>query len=119
MGNIGALTAAPKAHRIKQVVLLFLLSTCASLGIKALDDVLAIILSVHQWVVHVLGSVFASDYIGHTILNVISMTILPFISGGIMAGIYWLIKKETLPYLMEFIWVSWLLLVVTLALEGM
>ncbi len=118
MSNVGALTAAPKGHRIKQVVLLLLLSTLASLIMPVLDDFLMLILSVHHALVHALGIVFAHDLIGNTILSVLSMTILPFVSGGIIAGAYWLIKREVLPYMMEFIWVSWLLLLVTLALHG-
>lgn len=118
MAHVGELTAAPKSHRIKQVVLILLLSTCATLTMHMIDDALVLILKLHHAVVRALGLVFASDFIGHTILSVLSMTILPFVSGGLMAGAYWLVKRETLPYLMEFIWVSWLLLVVTLALQG-
>lgn len=64
---------------------------------------------------HQTGSIFSNSYVGIIIRQIVTLTLVPLLIAGIPAGIYWLFRRRTLPYLQYLIWTLWLMLVLVLA----
>lgn len=75
-------------------------------------------LNVHDQIVSVLSNIFSGGRWGQLIELGLALFILPVFIGGLVAGIFWLFKRNIMPYMMEIIWILWFVLLTALSLQG-
>ena len=71
-------------------------------------------LRVYAKVTALLGMVFSVDAAGATIESIITLLALPAIFGGIVAGIYYLVRKKSYKHTLLLIWLVWAILITAL-----
>lgn len=98
----------------KQIVIIILISLAAIFFRAELSRVLDYMVYLHNYFAHALQMIFSGDAVGRYIQDVIALLVIPLIGGGIVALIFWMIKREALPHIMGVIWVVWLVLLVTM-----
>ncbi len=87
-------------------ILIILFANHAHLGIVYID-------MFYTWVVLTLTPLFSHGAYGILLRNVFSLVLLPVIIAGIPALIYRAIKGKKMPFLIEIIWVLWLIIVLS------
>ena len=72
--------------------------------------------SLHSLLHHYLSQVFANGWLGNLIRGAIELFVIPFVVALIPGTIYWLIKRQQMPYLFCSMWGLWLILLTMMAL---
>lgn len=65
-----------------------------------------------------LENLFGSSFGGELVRDIITLMLVPLILAGLPALIYWLIKRKTMPYFLELLWLFWLILAISSYLIG-
>lgn len=99
---------------VKQVILIVLLSLVAIFFRSEISHLLNAVVYAHNAVAKLLHFIFSDDTVGKLIQNVIALLFLPFVAGLIVALIFWLVKRATMPHIMAVVWVLWLVLLITM-----
>lgn len=60
-----------------------------------------------------LAPIFSHSATGILIRKIASLTLIPVILAGIPAAIYWLFKRQAMPYLIPLIWILWVIIVLS------
>ena len=51
---------------------------------------------------------------GSDINSLLGLIILPLLAGAVCAGVFWLVKHVSMPHTMMVVWVTWLIMLVTI-----
>ena len=90
------------------VVLLVVLS--AHYLVRASD----LLWTFYQWVHGLLAPLFSGSGVGHIILGILSLGVVPLCVGAVPAAGYWLLTKKQFPYFWPLVWAVLLVLVTLL-----
>ncbi len=104
-------------HISKQIVLLMLLSLIATFSLHILDDMLKVVVVIHNHLASMLQMIFAGSEIGHLVQAILSMLLIPLLTGLVAFGGYYLVKKKPLAVTMDIVWAVWLITLIVLALQ--
>lgn len=102
---------------LKQTILIVILSLIAIFFRAEISYLLNALVYAHNAVSGMLHFIFSDDGVGRLIQNLISLLILPFFCGLLVGLVFWLIKRDTMPYIMAIVWVLWLILLVTMVAQ--
>lgn len=103
---------------IKQILLIILLSAAAIFFQSELSHVIDFFVNAHQYVDKTLHSIFSQGQVGQLIQDMISLLILPFLGGLLLAALFWLVKRTSMPHTMGVVWVLWLVLLISLLVQA-
>ena len=104
-------------HISKQIVLLLLLSLIATFSLHILDDMLKVVVVLHDHLASMLQMIFAGSEIGHLVQAILSMVLIPIGVGLLAFSGYYLVKKKPLTLTMDIVWAVWLVTLIVLALQ--
>ena len=99
-------------------IILFLVATI--LGVMFRNELLKVLdwlLYLHNQLAAWLAVIFSSDSMGRMIQGVVALLVIPTVIGGIITGVHRLIKHAPYPYTWTVIWVSWVILFVTMLVQ--
>ncbi len=100
----------------------FLRLLIASLLVLILTKYFAIalnwLLTAHKQISHAMKAVFSGGSIGTIILQLVALMLIPAVATAIPAGIYWAINRKQMPYILETLWVFWIVLATTIVLKA-
>lgn len=99
---------------LKQSILILILTLVTIFFRAEISHVLNALVYVHNAIAGSLHFIFSDDKVGRLIQNVISLLLLPFICGLIVALVFWLVKRVTMPHIMAVVWILWLILLITM-----
>lgn len=103
---------------LKNVVILILLSIVAIFFKIELAAVLHFLVVVHNKIASWIAPIFSGQQIGVMIQSVLSLILLPLLLVLVVAGLYWVIKRGKMPYVVEAMWGVWIILLVTLLAQA-
>ncbi|OGO94640.1 MAG: hypothetical protein A3F41_04985 [Coxiella sp. RIFCSPHIGHO2_12_FULL_44_14] len=103
---------------VKQLILIILLSLGTIFFKSELTHVLDGLIYAHHYLMQALHGVFADDNVGRLIQDIVSLLLIPFLGGLVVALLFWLLKRSAMPHAMVAIWVVWLVLATTLVTTG-
>lgn len=92
----------------KHIIALVIISLLVLLLSHYVYIVISHIAAVHDWFSDDLKIIFTASSVGKWFRELFAMLALPLIVGLVPAGLYWGMKKQPMPYLVELIWVVWL-----------
>ncbi len=99
---------------VKQSVWLIVASTVAMLLQDQLSFILKILLLLHNKVAEGLGIIFSRAPAAELIQALIALIIVPVVIGGIVALILWIFKRYKHAHFMMAVWITWMVILVTL-----
>ena len=102
---------------VKHILALIAGSFIAVLIKSQVDRILHGILAFHDMIEKCLGIIFSHGYWGQLIQASLALFIPPLLMSGVIALVYWLLKRDRWKHMMPFVWVSWLLLMASFALR--
>jgi hypothetical protein len=94
---------------LKQIIAIFILSIVIILAMPYAQSALGFILSAHDWVSNTLKEVFSGGQAGNLVRELLALLTVPVIVGLIPVLFYWLAKRTWFPYVMQIIWIVWLI----------
>ncbi len=99
----------------KQVLIFFLLSILCVYVSKYITHILANLVKVDDFAKGVINMVTGHmGEWGGDIKYLLGLIILPLTAGAIVAGTFWLVKHVSMPHTMIVVWVTWLIMLVTI-----
>ncbi len=102
---------------VKQFSLLLVASMITIAFVAQFGIIVHSIEQAHFYLTHTLSAVFAAGRIGLFIRETVLVVSLPLVLALIPAFAYWLVKRRPLPVLPHIVWVIWLILITTIALQ--
>jgi len=102
---------------IKQVVYLVLISLAVVLMATYLDKAFLYLIHTYNVLNSWFSNIFASTKLGLILTQLCSLFLLPFIAAMVIAGGYWMFKRKQFPYLVQTMWVLWLILATMLVVS--
>ena len=75
-------------------------------------------LSIHDHVISLLGHIFSHGKSGMVVLSVLTLLLIPILVGVVVGGVYWMVRRNRMPYLVELVWVIWFVLMTIMILQG-
>ncbi|MEO8401513.1 MAG: hypothetical protein ABI597_06920 [Gammaproteobacteria bacterium] len=93
---------------MKQIIALLILSIVIILGMPYAQQGLQFLVNSHDWIAEQLKQVFSVGEAGNLVRQLLALLAMPVVVGFVPALIFWLVKRSWFPYLMELIWVIWL-----------
>lgn len=66
----------------------------------------------YTWLYHLSGTIFSNNDIGSLLQKLVALLLIPLVCAGLPAGIYYMIYRKTMPYLIQLIWVIWIIVAV-------
>ncbi len=103
---------------IKHIMLIIALSIAAIFFQDQLDYVLKLFLSLHDKALSYLGTLISNSQTGQLVQSVLVLVLYPVAAVAVVAASYWAIKRSTMPYLAQAVWVVWFILLTAVALQG-
>ena len=103
---------------VKQSSFLLLSSILCVLFVTQFGFFLHGVTKVHDVLAHGLAIIFSGSHIGLFIKETLSLLIIPVVIALIPGGIYWVVKRKSMPYLMVLVWVAWIMLATVLTIEN-
>ncbi len=101
----------------KQIILILLLSLAAIMFRDKLGYVLDGIVYAHNKIASALHVIFSDDHTGRLIQDMIALLFIPALCGLVVSAGFWLVKRSQMPHVMVVVWVVWLILLVTMAVQ--
>lgn len=102
---------------IKQIILLLAATILGVVFRVELLRILDWLLYLHNELANYLALIFSSDHIGRMIQGIVALLLIPAVVGGFIAGMYSLLTRKAYPYTWTVIWVSWVILFVTMLVQ--
>ncbi len=102
----------------KQLILIIIASVLAVMFQSQIVHGLNMLVVAHNKEAISLAGIFSGDQIGRLIQGVIAVVLLPVGVGAVLAGGYWLVKKEMMPHTLTIIWIMWTILLTTLIAQS-
>ncbi len=98
---------------IKQLLYLIVLSIVVVFFKTQFHSVINFAVYLHEHLISVLNKVFSDDKTGQLIQAMLALILIPCAVGLVVSGIYWAIKRSSMPRTMQIIWITWLVLLTT------
>lgn len=95
----------------KQWLIYILVILLVVLSAHYLVRVSDVLWAFYQWVHALLAPLFSSRGMGHIILGVLSLGVVPLVISVVPAAGYWLLAKKQFPYFWPLVWAVLLVLV--------
>jgi hypothetical protein len=102
----------------KHFIILIIVSLLAVFFRVELQFALHGAMNLHDQLVNLLGVVFSGGRWGKLIELALALFIMPVVIGSVIAGVFWLFKRRTMPSMMEVIWILWFVLLTALVLKS-
>ena len=102
---------------IKHIILLLAATVLGVVFRVELLRILDWLLYLHNELANYLALIFSSDHIGRMIQGIVALLLIPAVVGGFIAGMYSLLTRKAYPYTWTVIWVSWVILFVTMLVQ--
>lgn len=102
---------------IKHVILIIVFSVVAVVFRTQLSHILDGLIYVHNYIAMGLHMIFSDATWGRLLQDVISLLLIPFVAGIIVATAFWLVKHFAMPHIAAVIWVLWLILLTTMVAQ--
>lgn len=99
---------------VKQIVLIISLSACVIFFKTQLNHLLEVLIHIHNYIYLSLHMIFSDGNVGRLIQDMISLLLIPFMGGLMVATVFWMFKREAMPHTLGLVWVVWLILVITM-----
>ena len=93
---------------LKHIIAITVISLIIIVSMPYAQQMLQYIVAAHDWISDMLKEVFSVDQAGNIIRQLIALLVIPLVVSLIPAIIYWLARRQKLPYFMELVWVVWL-----------
>lgn len=103
----------------KQCILILILTIVAVFIQEQLEQVIAVLLSLHNIIAKDLMFFFSGRPLGRVIQGIIALLVIPFVAGGVAALGFWLVKHVSMPHMMATIWIVWLIVLITVLASGL
>lgn len=101
-----------------QTALLALASLLCILFIKQVSFCLNQLITWHSLLSKDLAVIFSGGEYGLLIRRVLAMALVPAGITTAIGGVYWLIKREMMPYVFHLFWLTWLVLLTGLSVHA-
>ena len=95
---------------LKHILILILLSLIIIFFHKQVGYAMQFIDFVRNNVIQWLSIIFAGDTWGKLVRDVVMLAGIPLAIGLIADGLYWIVKRQTLPIVVPLIWFVWIIL---------
>tara|TARA_B100000965_G_scaffold37936_1_gene27994 strand:- start:29 stop:355 length:327 start_codon:yes stop_codon:yes gene_type:complete len=98
----------------QMIVFLFLSVICVYMSTQ-LSHIFSKLLQVDVALSGMIGKV--TSHLGDwgVILNrVLALIVIPILAGGVVAAVFWFVKHVSMPHTMLVVWVTWLVMLVTI-----
>jgi hypothetical protein len=102
----------------KQAILLIIFSIVAMFCQDQLAHVLRFLLHIHNEIESWTTVFFAGSEIGKVIQGIIALVLFPLVIGGVVGLGFWLVKHVSMPHIMSVVWVTWLIMLVTILAQA-
>ena len=102
---------------IRQIFILLLISIVCVYFMTHITWFMHFIDHLHSIFVKQLSLIFAGGKIGMMVKEVVALVLIPLIIAAIPAIIYWFIKRQHMPYFADILWVTWIMLLTSVALH--
>ncbi|EKD73793.1 MAG: hypothetical protein ACD_45C00183G0009 [uncultured bacterium] len=93
---------------LKHIIAITVISLIIIISMPYTQQMLQYVVAAHDWISDMLKEVFSVDQAGDIIRQLIALLVIPLVVSLIPAIIYWLARRQKLPYFMELVWVVWL-----------
>lgn len=93
---------------VKAIIGVLIASVLVIVFNSQLNPLLDWTLGCYQAIVDALQFIFASNSTAQQITHIIPLFILPVVIMGIVALLYFAIRRRRFPWMMELLWASWL-----------
>lgn len=103
---------------IKHLAALVILTVIVLLGHSVIHAGLGIWMDLQVWLANDLGDVFSNGGVGAWIKKLLTFLAVPLFLTLVPAGIYWAMKRATMPYMKEIFWVLWIVQAVIFVLNA-
>jgi hypothetical protein len=103
---------------IKQMLALIVLTLIVLFANSQINAGLHYLIDFHQWISDSLATIFSTGKVGDVIKGLFALLLVPCLIAGVTAIIYWAMKRATMPYIKEIIWLSWLIQAVAVSLTS-
>lgn len=103
---------------IKHLAALVILTVIVLLGHSFIHSSLGLWMDLQSWLANYLGEVFTGGGAGGWIKKVLTFLAVPLVVTFVPAGIYWCMKRSTMPHMKEIFWVLWIVQAVVFTLNA-
>ncbi|MGV3740274.1 MAG: hypothetical protein ACO1N3_03160 [Gammaproteobacteria bacterium] len=86
-----------------------LLTICAIYFSTLTKTLAGWVVLVDVWLDHILAEIMNTSALGLHLRHILTLALTPLVIVAIPVGIYWLIKKKLPSYLIQIIWVLWII----------
>ena len=93
---------------LKHIIAITVISLIIIISMPNTQKMLQYVFPPPDWFSAMLKEVFSVDQAGDIIRQLIALLVIPLVVSLIPAIIYWLARRQKLPYFMELVWVVWL-----------
>jgi hypothetical protein len=103
---------------IKQIIILIALSVLVILILPLCHSVIHYLLTVYHFIYNTLDTLFVQSKNANFIKQLIAFLAVPLGLGAILGSLYFAVRRQKMPYIMEIIWIIWVILATTLICQG-
>ena len=103
---------------IKNIAALIILSLITLFASDLVRSLLHEIIGLHGFFDGLVGQVFSGGTVGNALRQLITIFIFPGLVVGVPAGIYYLMKKRTMPHSLIAFWAAWTVQAVAITLSS-
>lgn len=100
----------------KQFIIIVILTALAAYFMHKFVYVLHLLGNMQAFLINNITALLPQAVIYHLVTKVLVIILVPAILAFLAAFVYWLIKKKELPWLMEIIWILWIISLLVFAL---
>ena len=101
---------------LRNIIFLIIASILVIALTKYIYQVLQLAINLHEVLISWFAQVFSRSKTGLLLTKLLALFIIPLVSAGIIAGIYWIFKRKSLPIFNEVMWVLWIILATVLVI---
>ncbi len=94
---------------IKHIAALVVLTLIVLLAHSFIHTGFGVWMDLQSWLANYLGDVFSSSGAGGWIKKILAFLAVPLFVTFVPAGIYWCIKRHSMPNIKEIFWVLWII----------
>ncbi|MDR3490459.1 MAG: hypothetical protein P4M12_00285 [Gammaproteobacteria bacterium] len=102
---------------LKHIAALLVFSTLILMAMPQAQIGLHVLLAGHDWVAETLKQVFSPGIPGNLIRELLALLAIPVLVGLIPSILYWLVRREWMPYFFQLVWVTWLIQTAALVIQ--
>lgn len=103
------------SNTMKQIIVFLFLSVVCVYASTQLTHVLSKLLQIDVSMSGLIGKVTShlGDW-GVMLNRILALILIPILAGCVVAGVFWFVKHVSMPHTMLVVWVTWLVMLVTI-----